>query len=211
MTTPFVILASTSPWRLRMLAEAGLPCLAVAPQVDEEAWSGATPVETARLRAAAKAREVASRHPAALVIGADQVLWVEGEAEAIGKPRDEEEWRARLAGLRGRWHHLTTAVQLEAPAALGGAEGFEVHTRVHLRADLTDGELEAYVRWGEARGCAGGYMVEQRGAWLVDALDGDWANVVGLPVLHLVGALRRRGWRFQADGAGAPPAGAGAR
>jgi septum formation protein len=66
---------------------------------------------------------------------------------------------------------------------------------VTMRSDLTDAEIDAYIQLGEARGCAGGYMIERRGAWLVESIDGDWLNVVGLPVLHVVSRLRDRGWR----------------
>ena len=210
---PIIVLASTSPWRRHLLEEAGLSCLGVAPEVDESAIRGAHPVETARARARAKARAVAHRHPQQLVLGADQVLWLsasadagdgEGQAEAggetIGKPRDDADWLDRLRALRGRSHMLTTAVALVAPPELGGDEELEVTTRVRLRSDLEEEDLRAYVAWGEARGCAGGYMVERRGAWLVESCDGDWHNVIGLPVLPLIGRLRARGWRLHPDG-----------
>ena len=75
-------------------------------------------------------------------------------------------------------------------------EAFHVTTAVRFRADVSDEEIRQYIRHGEASGCAGGYMVERRGAWLVESVDGDWLNVVGLPVLAVVGRLRARGWRM---------------
>ena len=71
-----------------------------------------------------------------------------------------------------------------------------VTTLVTMRADISDEEIDSYIELGEARGCAGGYMVERRGAWLIESIDGDWLNVVGLPVLHVVSRLRDRGWRL---------------
>ena len=77
-----------------------------------------------------------------------------------------------------------------------GGHCFEVHTKIQFRADLSDSELLAYVRSGEGRQCAGGYQVEGKGAWLIERVEGDWFNVVGLPVLDLIEALRARGWRL---------------
>ena len=186
-----VVLASTSQWRRQILADAGVDAAAVDPGVDESLLVGNGPVETAQMRAAAKARAGANLRPDALVIGADQVVHLDGEA--IGKPVDEADWYARLASMRGRSHQLTTAVALVDEA---NEEAFHVTTAVRLRADVSDEEIRHYIRHGEASGCAGGYMVERRGAWLVESVDGDWLNVVGLPVLAVVGRLRARGWRM---------------
>ncbi len=126
-----VLLASGSPWRRELLLRAGLRCRGVAPEVDEAVIEGDSPVQTARLRALAKARWVAERHPGRLVIGADQVLWDEAEPrpKAIGKPASAEEHLARLRGFVGRRHALCTAVALVAPEERGGEEVFEVHRR----------------------------------------------------------------------------------
>lgn len=186
-----VVLASTSQWRRQILADAGVDAAAVDPGVDESLLVGNGPVETAQIRAAAKARAGANLRPDALVIGADQVVHLDGEA--IGKPVDQADWYARLASMRGRSHQLTTAVALVDEA---DEEAFHVTTAVRFRADVSDEEIRQYIRHGEASGCAGGYMVERRGAWLVESVDGDWLNVVGLPVLAVVGRLRARGWRM---------------
>jgi len=186
-----LVLASSSAWRASLLADAGLSCRAVAPQLDESSIRGTGPVDTARQRAIAKAQLVAAAWPDATVIGADQVIHLDGET--IGKPENDADWLSRLRSLRGRTHTLTTAVALVTE---GQTEVFDVSTEVRFRADLEDEELQAYVAHGEARGCAGGYMIEKRGAWLVEGIDGDWLNVVGLPVLDLVSRLRARGWRL---------------
>ena len=188
-----LVLASSSQWRRQLLEEAGITVHCVAPEVDEEPIVGSSPVETAMLRAEAKAMTVARQRPGALVLGADQVIHLDGEA--IGKPPSDEIWRARLVAMRGRTHALTTAVALWDGREL---EREAVTTMVQFRSDITDAELDAYIACGEAKGCAGGYMVERRGAWLVESIDGDWLNVVGLPVLKVVGMLRARGWRMPA-------------
>ncbi|RME23641.1 MAG: hypothetical protein D6798_13140, partial [Deltaproteobacteria bacterium] len=156
MTEACLVLASGSRWRRRMLDDAGIDCEAVSPTVDEDGLRGADPVATARLRAMAKAEEVAARRPGRLVVGADQVLWMPGQGEAIGKPADPDDWLERLRRFRGRRHQLTTAVALVGPEP-GRRESFEVTTGVRMRADVTDDELLAYIAHGEARGCAGGY------------------------------------------------------
>ena len=186
-----IVLASTSRWRLQILTDAGIVADATDPNVDESTVMGDGPVETARLRAIAKASAVSRERPNALVIGADQVIYLDGET--IGKPRDAHDWRHRLVAMRGRDHKLTTAVAIIED---GEIEAFEVTTVVRFRSDLTDGEIDRYIQHGEAAGCAGGYMVERRGAWLIEEIRGDWLNVVGMPVLALVGRLRARGWRM---------------
>ncbi len=152
-------------------------------------------MKVARMRALAKARCVAARRPGQLVLGADQVVHLDGEW--IGKPTDAEDWLRRLQAFRGRAHLLTTAVALVDDR---GEECFSVDSVVRFRQDLTDDDLRAYILHGEAAGCAGGYMVEGRGAWLVESIEGDWTNVVGLPVFAVVGRLRNRGWRLASDG-----------
>lgn len=203
-----LLLASTSPWRLTLLRDAGIPCEAVSPTIDERDVVAPDPVELAVARAVEKSRDVARRSPGALVIGADQVAHLDGEA--FGKPSDAEDWLARLKQLRGRAHLLSTGVALcQHGDDAGGEPGVEaletfvVTTEVRFRADLSDEELEDYVRLGEAAGCAGGYQVERRGAWMIEAVDGDWWNVIGLPVLPLIARLRARGWRLR-DALGEP-------
>ena len=190
-----LILASSSPWRLAALRDAGIPCETVPPAVDEHTIINEDPVAMAVARAEAKALDVARRWPDALVVGADQVAHLAGES--FGKPRDTDDWRARLRSLRGRVHLLSTGVALAEGEAV---ETFTVTTAVRFRADLSDEEIEAYIRSGEGAGCAGGYQVERRGAWLIEAIDGDWWNVIGLPILPLIGRLRARGWRLEGAG-----------
>ncbi len=188
-----VILASTSPWRLDLLRRAGVAARGVAPTCDESAIHHADPVTLASLRAAAKAASVRSSVPGvrdAIVIGADQVAHVDGEA--FGKPRDADDHRARLRALRGRSHVLSVGVTVLHPA---GELHFVEHTTVWFREDLTDALLDAYVDTREGSGCAGGYAVEGLGAQLIARIDGDWTNVIGLPLFRVIDALRAIGCR----------------
>ncbi len=193
-----LLLASTSPWRLQLLRDAGIPCEAVSPEVDESSVVASDPSMMAVARAHAKALDVARRSPRCLVVGADQVAHLDGEA--FGKPLDEDDWLARLRALRGRTHLLSTGVAIAEGEEV---ETFVVTTAVRFRADLDDDELVDYVALGEAAGCAGGYQVERRGAWLIEAVEGDWWNVIGLPLLPLITRLRARGFRMR-DGLSLP-------
>lgn len=192
-----IILASTSPWRLKMLHEAGVHAVGRASGVNEsvmKASSFSAPSGLAMALARAKARAVADHHPGAWVIGADQVVH-QGD-EVFGKPRDPAEHLTRLMQMRGRSHDLCTAWALVGPGA--PAEGVAV-TRMVVRSDLTDAELQSYVDSGEGSGCAGGYAAEGRGAALFARMDGDFFNIIGLPLLDLLSALRARGWRMEAS------------
>jgi septum formation protein len=189
MTPAFpIVLASTSPARLALMRSAGIDCLGVAPPVDEASLQHDDPATLAALRAAAKARSVDV--PGACVIGADQVAWM--GSEVFGKPIDPVDHRARLRALRGRTHTLTTAVLLRH----GGQElALRADTRLTFRADLLDAEIDAYVDTREGSGCAGGYAAEGLGSQLLATIEGDFFNVLGLPLLPLIGALRSLGWR----------------
>jgi len=165
--------------------------------VDEAAITAAVPSDLALLRAQAKARSVAACAGGRdwLVIAADQVVHVDGVA--LGKPADPRDQLRMLRLLRGRWHQLVTAVALlrVQPAGPRREQSFREHSRLRMRADLEDAELQAYVASGEAASCGGGYMVERKGIQLFEDIEGCWTNVVGLPLPGLIGRLRALGWR----------------
>lgn len=196
-----LILASTSPYRRRILEDAGLTVRCVAPGVDESVVDhGVTAVRT-RALAAMKALAVPAG-PGDIVIGADQLLEDPRTGEIFGKPADDAAHLARLRSLRGRDHVLVTGFCVrvvsagpDGPVTSRQIVGDEV-TRLWFRADTTDEELHAYVACGEARGCAGGYAAEGRGAFLIERIEGDWTNVIGLPIFRILDALRSIGWRF---------------
>ena len=182
-----LVLASTSPARRALLAQVGLRFRAEAPGGDEHLEPAADPVDQARSLALQKARAVAARHPEAIVVGADQVLVLGGRA--LGKPADEAEARKQLEEMAGGTHALVSGV---AVVGTGGTWQAHETTRLAVRA-LAPHEIDAYLATGEWRGCAGGYRVEGRGLALFERIDGDWTNVLGLPMPLLLGELRRRG------------------
>ena len=113
-------------------------------------------------------------------------------SEIFGKPKDKQQWFSRLCRFRGTGHDLTTAVSIFFE---GKRIDIQEHTKVWFRGDISDQEIWSYIEDGEAKGCAGGYMVEQKGAWLIDRVEGDWLNVVGLPLFAILNELRRVEWK----------------
>jgi len=186
-----LVLASTSPWRRKILEDAGIPVLVVPPQVDEDVAHSVSVVGLVEHLAMKKATAVALRHPGRWVLGADQLIHHQGEV--WGKPRNDTEHLQRLERMRGETHELVTGFALLGP-------GFQVvdHQTTHLtfRSDLTSSELASYVATGEGRPCAGGYAVEGQGGFLVARVDGDLFNVLGLPLFKVLTAMRGQGWRF---------------
>jgi septum formation protein len=201
---PVVILASASSRRRELL---GRICaeFRVVPSGIEEVLEGApTPAAVAAL-ALAKARAVAGRVGEGIVLGADTVVVIDGDA--LGKPADRDAARAMLRRLRGRAHEVITGVAV-VDAASGRSEATAVLTRV-VMADVSDAELEAYVASGEPLDKAGGYAIQGGGAALVAGFAGSYSNVVGLPLRTTATLLSAFGvpvTSSQEDPDGRPPA-----
>jgi len=186
-----LVLASTSPRRRKLMAEAGLTFDVVAPRyADEEKAAREEPARLVERHAAAKAKSVAGDHPGALVVGADTIVVVDGTV--LGKPADEADARRMLATIAGRDHLVYTGVAV-VDAAAGAAEiGHEV-TEVTVRP-LTADEIARYVATGEPLDKAGAYAIQGIGCFIVERIDGDYFNVVGLPMGLLARLLRGFGY-----------------
>lgn len=185
-----LVLASTSAARRALLDRLRVDYDVASPRCDEESIHGDGAEDTARRRALAKAESVATERPDAVVIGADQVVELEGEI--LGKPGSPEKARAQLARLAGRAHRLITAVALVAPDAHPEL-AVEVH-RMSMRP-LDEGEIRRYVAADDPAECAGSYKVESLGIALFDRVDGgDWTAIVGLPLMRVAAMLRGSGW-----------------
>jgi septum formation protein len=181
-----IVLASTSPQRRAILEQLGIPFEVVVPGYEEADAPGVSALELVREHARGKARSVAGRAGGRPVLGVDTAVVLDGEV--FGKPATPGEAERMLERLAGRTHEVVSALCVAAP---GWEETLDETTRVTFRA-LAPRELRAYVATGEWEHRAGGYAIQGRGAALVERIEGDYLNVVGLPAAALVSVLARR-------------------
>ncbi|MCF2662097.1 Maf family protein [Pseudoflavonifractor phocaeensis] len=184
-----IILASQSPRRRELLGQMGISDFIIRPaQGEEKAAPGLSPAQLVEALSLQKGVEVAaSAAPGDLVISADTVVAVDGRV--LGKPHSREEAAAMLASLSGRTHTVYTGVTV---CRDGDVLTEHEATAVRFRS-LTPGEIAAYVATGEPMDKAGAYGIQGYGALLVEGIEGDYCNVVGLPVCRLGRMLARFG------------------
>jgi len=191
-----IILASGSRIRAQLLVNAGLEFTVSVARVDEDAVRAsllredASPRDIADLLAEMKAQRVAARHPEALVIGCDQVLALGRDIYA--KPQTPADALSQLQSLRGQTHQL-----LSAAVIYGDGKPLWRHVgtvRLHMR-DASDAYLTDYVdrNWDSIRHSVGAYKLEEEGVRLFTRIEGDYFNVLGLPLLELLSYLTQRG------------------
>jgi septum formation protein len=183
---PPLLLASTSPQRTAILHQLRIPHDVVAPDYEEHDPPDADPAELVRQHAVEKARSVAALAGDRPVLAVDTTVALDGRVYA--KPANEEEAFEMLDALSGKTHAVVSGLCLKTVAweVVKHAE-----TRVTFRA-LTPREIGFYVATGEWEGRAGGYAIQGIGASLVDRVEGDYLNVVGLPGALLVRLLAER-------------------
>jgi septum formation protein len=187
---PRLILASTSRYRAELLQRLRLPFEVVPPGVDESPLPGEAPAALALRLACAKAAAVSALHPAALVIGSDQVAELDGQG--LGKPLSHERAVAQLRAMRGRALVFHTAVAL-ARGAPAFAQSRSVPVRVRVRT-LSDNEIERYLRVETPYDCAGSAKSEGLGIALLDAIESDDPTaLIGLPLIATCALLRVAG------------------
>ena len=173
-----IVLASTSPQRSAILSQLRIPFETVAPAFDEE--PGGDPLE----HAAGKARSVdGGDRP---VLGVDTVVLCRGEQ--LGKPVDEDDARRMLETLSGWEHEVVSGLCLRR----GGWEELHSETTLVRFRPLDDADVSHYLASGEWQGRAGAYAIQGLGASLVERVEGDYLNVVGLPGALLVRLLAER-------------------
>ena len=182
---PPLLLASRSPQRRAILEQLAIPFEAVIPQYEEKP-TGADPVAEVERHAQGKARSVAEIAEDRPVLGVDTEVVLDGHV--YGKPSDEAEAEAMLEQLSGQTHEVVSGLCLLTPA---WEELRHAVTRVSFRT-LTPRELGLYVVSEEWRERAGGYAIQGLGGALVERIEGDYLNVVGLPAAVLVDLLAER-------------------
>ncbi|MDX6619723.1 MAG: nucleoside triphosphate pyrophosphatase [Gaiellales bacterium] len=179
-----LVLASRSPQRRALLTQLGLAFRVIDPDYDEQALALA-PHELAERHSRGKALSVAAG-AGETVLGVDTVVVIGGQV--LGKPADATEAARMLALLAGRAHEVVSGLTLHDDL---GTDTAHARTRVHFRP-LDTAAIDDYVARGEWRGRAGAYAIQEAGAALVTGIDGDFFNVVGLPVALLVAMLAER-------------------
>jgi septum formation protein len=187
-----LILASSSPRRVEILRQAGIPFEVVAPAVHETAYDGEAPVDLVRRLAAEKARAAAAqvRGPA-LVVGADTLVLLDGQV--YGKPATAEEAAAMFRHYSGRTHEVVTGIAvLRLPEGTLRVE--HENTRVTF-ATMSEDEIADYIASGEPFDKAGAYAIQGRGGRYVTRIKGCYFNVMGLPLSLLYRMLREMGWQ----------------
>jgi len=171
-----LILASSSPRRSELLTAAGIPFTIQSLPVDESPLPGEDPAAFTLRLAHAKAAVVFAHNDHATVLGADTIVVCDGEI--LGKPADAADAARMLAQLSGRAHQVITGVAILSPA---GVLTHAETTTVVMRA-ITPTEIVAYIATGEPMDKAGAYAIQGGAAPFITRIDGDYSNVVGLPV-----------------------------
>jgi septum formation protein len=188
-----LVLASTSIYRSELLSTLQIPFQTAAPDVDESQLPGENAEQTSLRLAQLKAQVVAQRFPNALIIGSDQVALLEGQQ--IGKPLNHDNAVRQLGAMRGKTVTFYTALSL-LNAANGEMQTDVAITNVSFR-NLSDDEIERYLKKEQPYHCAGSAKSEGLGIALISRIQGDDPNaLIGLPLILLVGMLQKQGVRI---------------
>lgn len=186
-----LLLASASPRRHELLRNAGIPFVVQATDIPEVPQGGETPQAFAERMAREKALTIFRQRPDDLVLGADTIVIV--DEEILGKPRDRADAARMLRLLSGRRHEVTTGVCLVGREQGNGFEDVRSETTVVTVEALSDDDIQSYVSTGEPMDKAGAYAIQGRASRWISRIEGDYFNVVGLPVSLVWKMLREHG------------------
>jgi len=186
-----LVLASASPRRQELLRNAGIPFVVQATDIPEVPEEGEAPRAFAERMAREKALAVFRQRPDDFVLGADTIVVV--GAEILGKPRDSADAARMLRLLSGRRHQVTTAVCLVGRRVESGFEDVRSETTVVTMDALSDNDIQSYISSGEPTDKAGAYAIQGGASRWISRIEGDYFNVVGLPVSLVYKMLREHG------------------
>jgi septum formation protein len=181
-----IILASKSPRRAEILRAVGWEFETQAANIDETRHESEDAISYVKRLAQEKAATIAQRVPDGVVLGADTVVVIGGEI--LGQPRDDEDARRMLTLLSGKWHEVLTGVALVRCES----ETLIDHESTRVRfCELSREEIDWYVSTGEPRDKAGAYAIQGRGGIFIEGIEGDYFNIVGLPVRLVYEMMQR--------------------
>ena len=184
-----LILASKSPRRYDLLKQLGLDFEVIPSKIEEDFVPNESPREHVIRLAEAKAMDVSNRYIDCWVIGADTIVYIDGQI--LGKPRNKEEAREMLRLISGKEHRVLTGISVRH-SNKGKGECETVETAVRVKV-LSQAEMDWYVRTGEPFDKAGGYGIQGIGSFMIESINGSYTNVVGLPLCELMQILVRLG------------------
>lgn len=181
-----IILASGSPRRKELLTRIGLKFEIDVSKYEEDMTLAMSPFELVKFLSLNKGREVAPRHKESIIISADTIVVLDDKV--LGKPKDADEAIQMLVELQGRAHEVMTGFTI-IDTATNKTHTDAVISKVHFR-ELNDNEIKAYVATGEPLDKAGSYGIQDIGSTIVERIEGDYFNIVGLPICALALKLK---------------------
>ncbi len=180
-----LILASASPRRQELLRNAGIPFIVQPADIDENPLPGESAQACAERLAREKALAIRKHHPEDFVLGADTIVVIDNLI--LGKPNDAQDAARMLRLLSGRQHSVITGVCLLGPAF----EGASSETTLVTVSEISDDEIRDYVATGEPMDKAGAYAIQGIASRWIPRIEGDYPNVVGLPIALVYSMLRK--------------------
>ena len=188
-----LVLASASPRRRELLQNAGIPFIVQPSKIPELSREGEAPQTCAERLAREKAADIFRQRPQDFVLGADTIVIV--DSQILGKPRDAGDAARMLRLLSGRTHQVTTGVCLVGPDRKGriSLEETRSETTLVTMSELSDDDIQSYVATGEPLDKAGAYAIQGIASRWISRIEGDYFNVVGLPVSLVYRMLQESG------------------
>ncbi len=180
-----IILASNSSRRTEILTTAGIKHTVIPASIDEENVPTLPPIDMALYLAKTKAKDIYMKYPDQIVIGADTIVIIEGKV--LGKPKNRDDAYQMLQLLSGKTHEVVTAYYL-----IDSDQDYEGYSKTQVTfANLTDQEINDYLDTGDPFDKAGAYGIQGFASKYIKSINGDYFNVVGLPIYDIYQALRK--------------------